>query len=232
MQSNKTFVLLVLGQSNASNFHGQRHASEYGRNIINFSNGKCYVAESPLLGATGYFGESWTLLANKLIKNGDADQVVIVPAAIGSSSIRRWQAGGDLNFMLLRVVKDLTKLYAVTHVLWHQGESDIFEKSIKEDYEFRFKSFVNSLRHEGVTAPVIISVATKCYLVDWNENNPVAIAQRRLPAVENGIYVGPDTDKLLNKLDRYDDCHYSGTGQEKFADAWLKSIRYTYVKTD
>jgi len=68
-QDQMTAVLLVIGQSNAANYQGQRHQSGDDR-VINFSAGHCYRAASPLLGADGELGETWTLLGTKLIQSG------------------------------------------------------------------------------------------------------------------------------------------------------------------
>lgn len=225
-QTDKTLVLLVAGQSNTGNHAGQRYESNYGTRVINFWDGKCYKTESPLLGTTGYWGESWTLLANKLIAADVAEQMVLIPAGIGGTPIIRWQNDGDLNKMLLDVVKSVQAQYKVTQVLWHQGESDYSNKTTSAEYTQRFESLVQSLRDKGVDAPVFPAVATKCGLdTAWSVDNPVAVAQKALPNRDKLIYAGPNTDKLLNKLDRYDDCHFSGSGQEKFADAWVNAIK-------
>jgi hypothetical protein len=68
-QDQMTAVLLVIGQSNAANYQGQRHQSGDDR-VINFSAGHCYRAASPLLGVDGELGETWTLLGTKLIQSG------------------------------------------------------------------------------------------------------------------------------------------------------------------
>jgi hypothetical protein len=52
-QTNRSVVLLVLGQSNAANYAGQRYRSKFGPRIVNFLDGQCFVARSPLLGSTG-----------------------------------------------------------------------------------------------------------------------------------------------------------------------------------
>src|SRR6187402_2032485 len=52
-QTERTAVLLVLGQSNAANYAGQRYRSNFGTRIVNFFDGQCFVAASPLLGSTG-----------------------------------------------------------------------------------------------------------------------------------------------------------------------------------
>src|ERR1700721_677242 len=64
-----TAVLLVAGQSNAANSQGQRYQSPDDR-VVNFSEGHCYRAASPLLGADDQRGESWTLLGTKLVRAG------------------------------------------------------------------------------------------------------------------------------------------------------------------
>jgi hypothetical protein len=66
-QDEATAVLLVAGQSNAANSQGQRYQSPDDR-VVNFSEGHCYRAASPLLGADDRNGESWPLLGLKLIR--------------------------------------------------------------------------------------------------------------------------------------------------------------------
>src|SRR4029079_8029979 len=61
-QTDRTAVLLLMGQSNAGNHAGQRFRSEHGDALINFFDGRCYVAASPLLGSDGTSGEYWTQL--------------------------------------------------------------------------------------------------------------------------------------------------------------------------
>ena len=48
-QDATTAVFLVLGQSNAANYQGQRYQSPDDR-VINFSEGHCYIASSPCSG--------------------------------------------------------------------------------------------------------------------------------------------------------------------------------------
>ena len=122
-QTPRTAVLLVFGQSNSANYQGQRFRA-VDRRVVNFFGGRCYLAESPLLGASGEYGKSWTLLGNKLVAAGLFDQVIVIPAGIGATLISRWAAGGDLNGMLVDAIKEAEPFYKITHVLWHQGEND------------------------------------------------------------------------------------------------------------
>jgi hypothetical protein len=88
-QTDRTAVLLLIGQSNAGNHGGQRFRSEHGAKIVNFFGGQCFIAVSPLLGSDGINGEYWTQLGNVLIDSGAFDQVVLAPVAISGAEIAR-----------------------------------------------------------------------------------------------------------------------------------------------
>lgn len=222
-QDRKTAVLLLIGQSNTGNHAEQKHASAFGAKLLNYFNGKCYVAESPLLGTTGSAGESWTLLGNKLLAAGSFGKVILVPAGINGTPISRWQKGGDLNGMLRGVLDAVRKRYRITHILWHQGEVDFMIKTGEGDYRRMFGSLLSSIRDQGIDAPMFASVATKC-APEWSADNPTARAQKALPSPGQKVFAGVDTDYLVGDADRYDTCHFGASGQEKFAQAWLDII--------
>jgi hypothetical protein len=225
VQTAKTLVILVIGQSNAANGQGQRNVSSYGDKVINYFDGKCFIASSPLLGNDGTAGESWTMLGNKLIASGIADRVILAPSAVGGSNIRRWIAGGDIYPIVLNAISSIKKNYKITDVIWHQGESDYFFKTTKIEYQNMFESLVNYLRVNGISAPIFVSVASKCNEPKWVPNNSVTEAQRALPDPRAGIYPGVDTDALLGPYDRFEGCHIDYTGQQKFTDAMLKILQ-------
>lgn len=216
-------VLLVVGQSNAGNHQGQRYQAIDGR-VVQFFDGQCYAAGSPLLGSTGDAGESSTLLANKLVQSGLYDQVVIVPAAVGPSTIRRWAAGGDLNHMLMSVIDQVKPLYHITHVLWDQGESDFLESTDERAYAADFRSLATSIRDKGISAPIYVSEASFMgYVKPWIPDNPVVTAQRAL-LDQKSILPGPDTD-AIPIMDRFDGIHFSATGQDTLATLWVNILR-------
>jgi Carbohydrate esterase, sialic acid-specific acetylesterase len=117
-------VLLIIGQSNSANHADKKFTTQFPQSVFNYFEGKCYIASSPLLGATGEGGEFITPLADKLISVGAYKSVVIVSSGIGGTPISRWQKDGDLNEMLLSTLKRANQKYKITHVIWHQGESD------------------------------------------------------------------------------------------------------------
>jgi Carbohydrate esterase, sialic acid-specific acetylesterase len=223
IQDKDTAVLLLVGQSNAANYQGQRHQSADDR-VVNFVNGRCYRAASPLLGADGQQGEAWTLLGNKLVQSGLYRTVILIPAAVGGSSVRRWAKGGDLNAMLAAVIGEVRARYTITAVLLNQGATDFALRTPEDRYRSDLKSLIDTVRAEGVHAPIFITR----YSVggpDWTEDNPVARAQASLADSRNAVFDGPNTDRDVTPFDRYDGTHFGASGQEKFASAWMRLLR-------
>lgn len=223
IQDEKTAVLLLVGQSNAANYQGQRYQSADDR-VVNFVDGRCYRAASPLLGADGQRGEPWTLLGNKLVQSGLYHTVILVPAAVGGSSVRRWAAGGDLNAMLMAVITAVKARYTINAVLLDQGTTDFVERMPEGEYRSDLKSMIDSVRTQGVHAPFFITRST-AGPPDWTEDNPVARAQATLADSRNAVFDGPNTDRDVTPLDRYDGYHYGASGQEKFTDAWMRLLQ-------
>nr|WP_184459423.1 sialate O-acetylesterase [Rhizobium aethiopicum] len=231
-QTDRTAVLLILGQSNAANHGGQRYRSNYGARVVNAFDKRCFIAASPLLGSTDTRGEYWTLLGNKLIESGQNDSVILAPLAYSGSQVARWAPGGDLNPMLVDTVTQLHDSgYRVTSVLWVQGEADLVHGTTGEAYQERFLSMVDTLRQNGVEAPVYISIASKCLepsnggFKEHIPDNAIVRAQLALSRSGQGIREGVNSDALLDGDDRYDDCHFGGTAGEKVSQAWLNLLR-------
>lgn len=220
-----TGVLLAIGQSNSANHADKKITTSYPNQVFNYYDGKCFVAASPLLGASGEEGEFITPLADNLIKNGTYKTIVIISSGIGGTPIARWQEDGDLNQMLLDTLAHIKK-YKVTDVVWHQGESDFGNSTSAKVYEKSFYSLKNSLIAAGVKAPFFIAVATKCgNQPAWKLNNPTATGQKKLED-KNQIFLAANTDELLEDKDRRSDfCHFSETGQLKTANAYADAIQ-------
>ena len=218
-----TAVLLIAGQSNAANSGAKRFTTRYPDRVLNFIAGRCFAASSPLLGSNGFAGEYWTLLGDRLIESGAFDRVILAPVAVGGSRVSQWASGGDLNASMKPLVADLVSRYRVTHILWHQGESDFVLGTDADSYRRDFLSFAASLKAEGVEAPIYVSKATRC-LPGWKVPNPIRTAQQELVDSKSGLRGGVDTDLLLAAQDRYDDCHFAESGQMKAAKAWAELL--------
>lgn len=223
IQNKSTAVILVMGQSLSANQSSEKFSTKYPESAINYFNGKCYAANSPLLGATGEHGEFITPLADLLIASKKYKTVIIVSSGIGGTAINRWQAKGDLNTMVSKTIDQLSSAYKITEVIWQQGESDYLENTSTPAYINSFYSLSNTLLQKNIQAPMFISISSKCG-PKWISNNPISTAQNLL--IDNRkIFLGVNSDKLLGVEDRTpDECHLMGSGQLKIAKSYYEAI--------
>ena len=222
-QNERVGVLVAFGQSNSANHAEYKFSSDELNGVFNYFNGSCYLAQSPLLGATGGAGEWITLTSKKLIEEDVYDKVIVVSSGIGGSPIERWADGNDLNSMLVEVLQSLRNDYRVTDMIWHQGESDRVNTHT-EVYETYFMSMMDSIRDAGINAPIFMSIASICGEEgSWAYPNRVSNAQTRLVDVD-GVELGVNTDELVPIQLRYDNCHFAKAGQEVAASELAQRI--------
>ena len=222
-QNERVGVLVAFGQSNSANSAEYKFSTDELNGVFNYFNGSCYLAQSPLLGATGGAGEWITLTSKKLIEEDVYDKVIVVSSGIGGSPIERWADGNDLNSMLVEVLQTLQNDYRVTDMIWHQGESDRVNTHT-EVYETYFMSMMDSIRDAGINASIFMSVASICGEEgSWAYPNRVSNAQTRLVDVD-GVELGVNTDELVPIQLRYDNCHFAKAGQEVAASELAQRI--------
>ena len=222
-QNKSTAVILVIGQSLSANHASQKFTTKYPKSVMNYFNGKCYVAGSPLLGASSEYGEFITPLADMLIESNKIKTVIIAASGIGGTAIGRWAQGGDLNNMIVGVTNQLSDRYKVSEVIWQQGESDYLDFTTTASYINSFNSLTNTLLLQKVQAPIFLSISSKCG-PNWVQNNPTAVAQKQLINNQK-IFLGVNSDELLDIEDRTpDECHLTGSGQIKIAKSYANAI--------
>ena len=224
--SEKVAVILAVGQSNSANYADFKFNPRNATKVLNFFNGECYIASSPLLGASGVRGEFLTPLADLLIDSGRYSSVVIIASGIGNTPISRWRENGDLGLMLNTVLKDVGKRYQITSVIWHQGERDYLDRTDPSDYRDSFSSLRKILDGNKVNAPIFMAVSTRCGIpFVWDAENPIANAQAVL--IDNRhIFLGVDSDRFLKNNDRalLNPCHFNKEGQIKVAKSYASAI--------
>ena len=215
-QDARTAVIFVAGQSNVANSAELRQTTVFGDRVVAFFEGACSIASSPLLGATAIEGESLTRMADELLRSGRFDLVVLAPVAVGGTEIARW-VEGDLAPVLRQALEAVQARYKVTHAIWHQGETDADNGTSAADYRRRFDTLLARWRAQGLTAPVLVSVTTRCDPA-WRPDNPVAQAQRSLPDPARGLYLGADSDAQLSAAELIGgECHHNAQGQAHLA---------------
>ncbi len=105
----------------------------------------------------------WGRLGDDLFREGLYRRVLIVPIGIGGTLLAPWAAGGELHVRVENTARMLARAgIRPTHVLWHQGESDVVADTPPEEYVEQFRALVAALAELGIDAPVFPAVATRC----------------------------------------------------------------------
>ena len=215
-----TLVAFTFGQSNSANTGSERHRAET-RKVLNYWDGRYYLAEDPLLGASGMKGSVWTLAANKLVAARTFDQVILLAAGVGSTSAQEWTTRGRLNVMFEARLADAKAAgLTVTHFLWHQGESDNSDSGVA-GYDAAMRPIIALTKRHFPQSKFFVAQATLC-LRSPPANAALRKIQLDLTQIP-GVYPGPNTDEI-GFDGRYDDCHLNGLGLDKCADGWVTAI--------
>ena len=209
VQNNRTMVMFTFGQSNSANALEKKYDNTDTR-IVNYFNGKCYIAKDPLLGPDGTGGSQWVATAQKLMASGNYDAVVINAFGVGGTSIKRWSFDGEL---VNRYQTKIKTSYTPTHFLWHQGEADV--NMSKEEYMSRLTNIIQTAQAAYPSAKFYVSKASYC--LD-RESSVIRSAQSDPSIINNtSVFQGPNTDEIL---DRWDNCHLSALGQDRVSTIW------------
>lgn len=239
-------VLLTAGQSNISNTGAADSTGQLfqpRQAVYNFDrfNGRCYAARNPLLGTPGDGENVATRLGDELIDRGLARHVVVAPVAIGGTYLEEWRPRGGKYFeIVLAALAGLREAgLEPSAVLWHQGEFNAFAftRSAAEDgtaltltvpmkeagrlsYLRNYLEIVAGLRAADVAAPILVATATVC---GGAPDEIIRSAQQAVPDPAQGVFAGPDTDKIGLSL-RSDRCHMSHAGTVLHAQMWADRL--------
>jgi hypothetical protein len=215
-----TLVILIMGQSNAGN-HGESLATPQ-LPTYNYFDGNIYKAQDPLLGASGFGGSIWTRFADIVIANQHYQQVLIVPVAIGATTLVTWAPGGKHHTYLVKTLEQLKQdNIGVSYAIWQQGESDNSANTSSETYKKLFTALLKSIRIEGFDAPMYIAQTSRCGRAPPNDQ--IRNAQQQLAQMIDGVEAGIDTD-LLGFEYRFDGCHFTTQGLQLLALRWYELI--------
>ena len=176
----RRLVIFTFGQSNAANFGEARYSAS--PHVFVYSNGRCLPAHDPLPGAEGDEGSPWGRLGDRLVKAGRYDNVVIIAASVGGTSIGDWAPDGSLGARLTgRIRNALGGAMRPDVYLLVQGEADSTmteppeAASLADLRTFRhvptmsrqkwrdtFAAVLESIRALDVSEPVYVANVSRC----------------------------------------------------------------------
>lgn len=233
----RTAVIVVAGQSYAANMpftDPDAYVSQYtprgAVSQLNVFDGNFYAAADPLLGTSGVGGSMWTRMADRLIQSGKYDSVVLVPLAVGGSSVHDWQPGGSLFRKLELAFRELQTAggLAPTHFIWEQGVAD--SVSDPNAYASALFSMFGTLRSHGMTAPIYMNVNSESGGTVAPDPG-VAAKQAAFGAEQSliatsypglGIFQGVNFNQQPGLYTP--DGHFTSAGLDYFASEWTSLI--------
>ena len=133
----ESMVILAFGQSNSAN-HGDPTARHQAlEQVLEFHEGKYTTAGDPMKGASGEGSSVWPRLGDLLIQQGVTKEVVFIAIGIGGTTAQQWTTQGLSGQVKLEQTLDIIQENSihVTHILFHQGESDTINKTPKNTYK-------------------------------------------------------------------------------------------------
>ena len=216
--SEQSVVILTLGQSNAANHGLPGPVSEQG--VFNFWQGQYFIAQDPLLGASGRGSNMWTRVGELLLSEGGHSNVIIAPFAGGNTSIEAWVDGGKLFKQLNKTIESLKSAgLEPDYITWIQGETDNMMGTPIAQYQQRLEQLVRFLRAKDLNSPFIIARATRC---GWfPPNQAMHEIQTQVADRYPQVFIGPALDDLGFAY-RFDGCHFTHDGLMAAAQLWLQ----------
>lgn len=236
--SDSVLVFMAIGQSNAANYGNGTYVCK-SKEVYNYYRGSIYRAQEPLLGSDGGGSSVWTRLADLLIENGIYKKVLIVPSAIGASSVQCWSEGSckkKLGRLLNELQEDNIK---VSYIFWMQGETDNANNTSTNTYKQHLKSVVDQIQEKQRSAVFYTSItsyfpygdsskSSKVYGIDLN----ITTAQRELANEMSNLKLGPDTDELNLAYYRSDAVHFTEKGLDELAYMWYETIKENIMEQE
>ncbi len=223
LDARSTAGFMTLGQSQTANAGETCFAPDGHVFNLNPFDGKLYRARDPLLGCNEERGNFAGRMGHLLVSGGRWADVVILPIGVCGTAIAEWVPDGHLHHRIVAAVGCLRAAGLVpTAVLWGQGEADAVPGADGERYRASLLRIVGAMRALGIAAPVHVAVSTFCNTTS-DGNAAIRAAQRSIVSPADGIFAGPDTDRLGIAY-RFDNCHFSDEGLWAVARMWVDAI--------
>lgn len=189
---------------------------------INVWDGGTYRAAEPLLGTSDRRGNMMFQAADKLITAGVTARIILIPIAMGATSITEHQPG-TVNFDKLIVAARRASAVGlnVDAVLWQQGEQDAASGMSQATYQAAFSTMLATFRAEHGNIPWFLAKSTT-YANSANGPN----IRAAIDALVNGtdILAGPDCDIINGLANRYDYVHPNATGAAAMSTLWVEAL--------
>jgi len=232
---NKVWVFVMAGQSNMAGraFVDAQDTLAHPRIFTINVNNHLILAKEPI-----HFYEPLVAgldcglsFAKRLVQTlPDSVSILIIPAAVGGSSIRQWRYDSvhrkvQLFSNLVEKISIGKRYGIVKAILWHQGESDANEKDVV-NYQKSLTHLFKMIRDEAadVTLPIITG-GIGLFKKDTTYQHIINKEMENIRLADKNIHI-IQTDDFTDKGDKL---HFDSGSQrlmgERMADAFFQSIK-------
>jgi hypothetical protein len=227
-----TAVIVVVGQSlsvnNVDSSYVPRHPGNVQMNVYDW---KCYLTQDPMLGINKSgpgLGTWMSRFADMLIDEGHFERVVIVPIAVGATSVAMWADDSKPPYLPNLIRTTGLRMSAVglrcTAVMWGQGESDTGANTSSAAYAASLRAVIANFGETFPLCPILVARESYYY---GKFSEPVRTAQASVVDMFR-VFPGEDVDSI-GPNGRYDNTHLNAVGAELRArlavDALVHALR-------
>jgi hypothetical protein len=211
-----TLTVAIGGQSLSANQSGAPYRPRHpGCLNYNISDGQLYRLTDPALGATGVGGSYIGRLCDRLMDGGSFDAVVMVPFAVGGSSISDWTPAGRWSTRLLAAVRARPDV-----IIWDQGNEDAQRGMRGSEWASRFRDVARVAESAGFTGKWLVTQDT---MMPGRKTSPdIRSAQRSVTNGRSILFAG-DMDAIKGR--QADGVHLNEAGAEQAATILATRIK-------
>jgi hypothetical protein len=217
----RTGVFVFIGQSNSVNEVPTVRTPTYAKNHqLNIYDGDCYQTQEPLLGinvsggtVTDARGTWMSREADRLIADGHLDRVVIVPMAVGATTVGLWADDANAPYLrdLIGTVARRIKAAGLpcTAIHWGQGESDTSAGTTQAAYSAALGTVIATFNRELPGCPIL--VARESYY--YGATSAAVLAAQDAAVNGSTVFAGENLESIGSSY-RYDNTHLSESGAD------------------
>lgn|GEM_PF-951906 len=225
-------VFVVAGQSNSTNC-GSTRTRATSEMVISTDGNNWQKGDDPQIGANDASlcqgGSSWPSAGDELVRSLGVP-VAFASTGYSGTSVEQWlpNASRGLYQFTLRRMQQLQNSSGFRAVLWHQGETDVYEETPGQTYANRLSQIIRQSQTDmNRVVPWVVAQAAWCRQIpDYNKpqfEGPILQAQSSMTRLFPFVFAGPNTDLLADGY-RGTNCHFNEQGAIESGRAWARSI--------
>nr|WP_299908378.1 sialate O-acetylesterase [Sphingomonas bacterium] len=158
--------------------------------------------------------------ARALTKARPGARIGLVPAAVGGTSLERWQPGGDLYNQALARLRTAQKSGKLVAILWHQGEADASKADRSASYAVRWVALMKQLRADAGAPDVPIVAGELGEYLQRPYSRAVNEQIDSLPTLLDNVAIA----SARGFRDRGDGLHFDAASQREFGRRYAEAF--------